>query len=173
MTFRTTLAALAAATALAALPVAAAAQHHGGSGDSHQGGDHGQAACDHAASAGAGHAACEGHGQGAATHAVAAASNAAAPRSGRTRATQLVAIEVTGQGFVPARAAVKAGRPVTLVVTRKTERTCATEIVVKDYGVNQPLPLGQAVEVTFTPKKAGPVRYACGMDMIAGVLNVE
>jgi hypothetical protein len=172
MTMQRTLAALAAATALAALPAAAAAQHHGGSGDSHQGGDHGQAACDHAGSAGAGHAACEGHGQGAAIQAV-AAGGAAAPRSARTRGAQVVAIEVTGEGFVPARAAVKAGRPVTLVVTRKTQRTCATEIVVKDYGVNQPLPLGQAVEVTFTPKKAGPVRYACGMDMIAGVLNVE
>jgi plastocyanin len=174
MTIQRTLAALAAATALAALPVAAAAQHHGGSGDSHQGGDHGQAACDQAASAGAGHAACEGHGQGATTHAVAgAAPAAAAPRAARPRGAQVVAIEVTGQGFAPARATVKAGRPVTLVVTRKTERTCATDIVVKDYGVNQPLPLGQAVEVTFTPKKAGPVRYACGMDMIAGVLNVE
>jgi len=96
-----------------------------------------------------------------------------APPVTSTRGAQVVAIEVTGQGFVPARATVKAGRPVTLVVTRKTERTCATEIVVKDYGVNRPLPLGQAVEVTFTPKKAGPVRYACGMDMIAGVLNVE
>ncbi len=171
MTIQRTLAALAAATALAALP--AAAQHNGGSGDSHQEGAHGKAACGHAGSAGAGHATGEGHGQGAATHAVAAASNPAAPRAARTQGAQVVAIEVTGKGFVPDRAAVRVGRPVTLVVTRTTERTCATEIVVKDYGVNRPLPLGQAVEVTFTPKKAGPVRYACGMDMIAGVLNVE
>jgi len=86
---------------------------------------------------------------------------------------QVVEIAVTGQGFVPAAVKVKAGIPVKLVVTRKTERTCATEIVIKDYGVNQPLPLDQAVEVTFTPKKPGSVRYACGMDMIAGVLTVE
>ena len=86
---------------------------------------------------------------------------------------QVVEIAVTGQGFVPAAVKVKAGIPVKLVVTRKTERTCATEIVIKDYGVNQPLPLNQAVEVTFTPKKPGAVRYACGMDMIAGVLTVE
>jgi plastocyanin domain-containing protein len=88
-------------------------------------------------------------------------------------AAQVVEIAVTGKGFEPAAVTVKAGRPVKLVVTRKTERTCATEIVIKDYGVNQPLPLDKPVEVTFTPKKAGPVRYACGMDMIAGVLNVE
>jgi len=86
---------------------------------------------------------------------------------------QVVEIAVTGQGFVPAAVKVKAGRPVKLVVTRKVERTCATEIVIKDYGVNQPLPLNQPVEVTFTPMRPGTVRYACGMDMIAGVLTVE
>ena len=88
-------------------------------------------------------------------------------------APQVIAIEVTRDGFVPARASVKAGRPVKLVVTRKVERTCAKEIVVKQYGVNQPLPLDRPIEVTFTPEKPGPVRYACGMDMIAGVLTVE
>lgn len=86
---------------------------------------------------------------------------------------QVVEIAVTGQGFVPAAVKVKAGRPVKLVVTRKTERTCAKEIVIKDYGVSQPLPLDRAVEVMVTPKKPGSVRYACGMDMIAGVLTVE
>jgi plastocyanin domain-containing protein len=97
------------------------------------------------------------------------------PRSTRQAkgAAQVVEIAVTGQGFVPAAATVAAGRPVKLVVTRKVERTCATEIVIKDYGVNKPLPLGEAVEVSFTPKKAGPVRYSCGMDMIAGVLTVQ
>ena len=33
------------------------------------------------------------------------------------------------------------------------ERTCATEIVMKDLGVNQPLPLGKPVTITLTPKK--------------------
>ena len=173
MTMQRTLAALAAAV-LAALPAVAAAQHGGGCAcGSHRGGDHGQAAGERAEGAAAGHAACEGHAQGATAHATTAAAGTPAPRVARAPGAQVVSVEVTGQGLVPARAAVKAGRPVTLVVTRKTDRTCATEIVVKDYGVNQPLPLGQAVEVTFTPRKAGPVRYACGMDMIAGVLNVE
>ena len=108
----------------------------------------------------------------------AAAADRAAAGPARSGATpngpqQVISIEVTRDGFVPARASVKAGRPVKLVVTRKVERTCATEIVIKDYGVNQPLPLGTPVEVAFTPGKPGPVRYACGMDMIAGVLTVE
>jgi plastocyanin domain-containing protein len=59
------------------------------------------------------------------------------------------------------------------VVTRKTDRTCAKEIVIKDFGINKPLPLNQPVEITFTPTKAGSFRYACGMDMITGVITVE
>lgn len=87
--------------------------------------------------------------------------------------THPLEIAVTSDGFVPARAKVKVGQPVKLLVTRKVERTCATEIVIKDYGINQPLPLGQRVEVTLTPSKPGPIRYACAMDMIVGELVAE
>jgi len=82
-------------------------------------------------------------------------------------------IAVTNEGFVPARAKVKVGEPVTLGVTRKVERTCATDIVIKDYGINEPLPQGQRVEVTFTPKAPGSIRYACAMDMVSGELVAE
>ena len=84
-----------------------------------------------------------------------------------------IAISVTEEGFVPALAKVRVGQPVTLVVTRKVEKTCATDIVIKDYGINKPLPLDQAVEVTFTPSKAGEIRYACAMDMVVGKLVAE
>jgi plastocyanin domain-containing protein len=87
--------------------------------------------------------------------------------------SQRISIAVTSDGFVPSGARVKAGQPVTLVVTRQVERTCATEIVIKEYAVNQPVPQGQPVEVTFTPAKPGPIRYACAMDMIAGELIAE
>ena len=86
---------------------------------------------------------------------------------------QVVNLDVTKEGFVPAQVKVKAGQPVKLVVTRKTEVTCATEIVMKDFGVKQDLPLEKPVTVNVTPKKAGEYRYACGMDMIAGVLKAE
>jgi plastocyanin domain-containing protein len=62
---------------------------------------------------------------------------------------------------------------VKLVVTRKVERTCATDIVMKDFGVNQPLPLEKAVTVTITPKKAGQYRFACAHGHISGVLQVN
>jgi len=84
-----------------------------------------------------------------------------------------IEIAVTGEGFVPAQLRAKVGQPLKLVVTRKTDKTCATEIVIKDYAINKPLPLNQPVEVVFTPTKPGPVRFACGMDMIAGSIAVE
>jgi plastocyanin domain-containing protein len=87
--------------------------------------------------------------------------------------TNAVTLQVTEQGFVPAEVTVDKGKPVTLTITRKTNRTCANEIVIKDYGINQPLPLDQPVTVTFTPKEAGPIRYACGMNMISGTINAR
>ena len=60
-----------------------------------------------------------------------------------------------------------------VVVTRTVEKTCATDIVLKDFGLSQPLPLNRPVEVTFTPTKAGNVRFACAMDMISATLKVE
>lgn len=84
-----------------------------------------------------------------------------------------IAIAVTSEGFVPAEVKVKKGEKIRLAVTRKVERTCATEIVMKDQGVNQPLPLDKTVYVELTPAKTGKIRYACGMDMITGHLVVE
>lgn len=93
--------------------------------------------------------------------------------AGAKASVEKLEISVTADGFVPAATKVKVGKPVTLVVTRKVERTCATDIVIKDYGINKPLPINVPVEVTITPKKAGAIRYACAMDMIAGELVAE
>ena len=69
---------------------------------------------------------------------------------------------------------VKVGEPLTLVVTRKTEQTCATDIVVKDYGINAKLPLNTPTVVSFTPTRTGELRYGCAMgQMISGVLTVQ
>ncbi|MFO0584448.1 MAG: cupredoxin domain-containing protein [Anaeromyxobacter sp.] len=80
---------------------------------------------------------------------------------------------VNEDGFAPATVKAKVGEPLTLSVTRKVKATCATEIVIKDYNVNTKLPLNETVAVTITPKKAGKIRFACGMDMIAGEIVAE
>jgi plastocyanin domain-containing protein len=85
-----------------------------------------------------------------------------------------VAISVTEKGFEPTPIRVEKGKPLTLVVTRKTDQTCATEITLPEYKIDQKLPLGQPVEITFTPEKAGELVYGCAMDhMISGVIQVR
>lgn len=84
-----------------------------------------------------------------------------------------VVLSVTDQGFTPGRVRVKKDELVTLVITRKTDKTCATAISIPDYDIKRDLPLNEAVTITFTPNKAGELRYSCAMGMLGGVLSVE
>jgi plastocyanin domain-containing protein len=84
-----------------------------------------------------------------------------------------VRITVTKRGFEPWKVQAKAGVPLTLVVTRTTDETCATELVLPEYGVNAKLPLNEAVMISFTPARAGELRYACAMNMFQGVIEVR
>jgi plastocyanin len=87
---------------------------------------------------------------------------------------QVVELTVTEKGFEPTPVKVKAGQPVELKITRKTDKTCATDIVMKDPPINQKLPLDETVTVSFTPSTSGELKYGCAMDqMVAGVLMVE
>lgn len=88
-------------------------------------------------------------------------------------AARSIDIAVTSGGFEPERIEVKKGEPVRLVVTRKTDKTCATEIVIADAKIRKELPLNKPVEIEFTPQKTGKLRYACGMDMVSGELVVQ
>ena len=83
-----------------------------------------------------------------------------------------VEIAVTTKGFEPAHVKVTKGEPLKLVVTRKTEETCAKEIVIPDANLKADLPLNKPVTLSFTPKRSGEIKYACGMNMITGVLEV-
>jgi plastocyanin domain-containing protein len=82
-------------------------------------------------------------------------------------------IAVTDTGFAPGTITVPAGKPVTLVVTRKTDQTCAKEIVFPDQKIRKPLPLNQAVEIALPSSPPGEIDYACGMDMVFGKVVVR
>jgi plastocyanin domain-containing protein len=86
---------------------------------------------------------------------------------------QTVKVAVTDAGFVPAEVDVRSGQPVVLLVTRTTDETCAKEIVIADEHIRRELPLNREVAIAFTPEKKGEIRYACGMDMVAGTMKVE
>ena len=103
-----------------------------------------------------------------------AAPAATAPAATPTAGARRIELTVTENGFEPSPITVKQGEPLDLVVTRKTDKTCATDIVIPEAGIKKALPMNEPVVVSFTPSKAGELKYGCAMDlMIAGVLLVE
>jgi plastocyanin domain-containing protein len=94
--------------------------------------------------------------------------------AGADTVSNQVQMAVTPQGFEPRDISVRMGEPVTLTITRKTDDTCATEIVIDEYGINTKLPLNQSVTIKFTPKKSGKLKYGCAMSkMIGGVITIR
>jgi plastocyanin domain-containing protein len=90
-----------------------------------------------------------------------------------TLPARTIKLTVTKKGFQPGTIKVKKGQPLHLLVTRKTDQTCATEIEIEDTKISQDLPLNKEVAVDFTPTKTGEIHYACSMGMVSGVLLVE
>lgn len=85
-------------------------------------------------------------------------------------ANREIEVSVTDKGFEPSRIEVNKGDTVTLVVTRKTDQTCATGIVVADRGITQDLPLNEPVRVAIGNVEGGEIAFACPMDMIKGTV---
>ena len=82
-------------------------------------------------------------------------------------------LTLTEQGFSPENVRVEKGQPLRLVVTRKAEGGCATEIRIKDGNLHEELPLGKPVKLEFIPQRSGELRYACATGRHGGVLLVE
>jgi adenine/guanine phosphoribosyltransferase-like PRPP-binding protein len=137
----------AAATLFTAMPVFASEGHKHDATHAHQG-----------ANAEAGkHGAAAEHGKAAPT-----------PNYGKKVSGRKVEVTVTKDGFVPAQISAKKGEVLNLVVTRKVQKTCATELVQKDQGVYAPLPLDKPVTVTLKAPQDGQLKFSCAHGHIAG-----
>jgi plastocyanin domain-containing protein len=89
-------------------------------------------------------------------------------------ALQTVILTVTDHGFEPKTVDVKPGIPVVLKITRTSEMTCATEIVIPTKKIKKDLPLNQTVEVKIGKLKKGEIRFGCGMNMMeSGQIHVQ
>lgn len=98
------------------------------------------------------------------------------PKTGPAPSGKRVSITVTENGFEPGDIKVTKGQPVTFVFVRKTDKTCAKEVVIhvdQKNKIEKKLPLNKPVEVAVTFPNSGDVKYACGMDMITGVVHVQ
>jgi RND family efflux transporter MFP subunit len=87
--------------------------------------------------------------------------------------TRSLRILVSEKGFEPATIRLKRNVTARLTFVRKIEVTCATEIVIKDFGIKQELPLNEPVTIEIKPDKAGEFPFSCGMNMVSGKLVVR
>lgn len=89
-------------------------------------------------------------------------------------ADKVIPVKVTVQGFEPNSIQVSPNDNVILKVTRTTENTCATEVLVGASKKQTPLPLNQEVTIALGKLKAGEVHFGCAMKMmIGGVIHVK
>lgn len=79
-----------------------------------------------------------------------------------------VDVLVTEKGFEPSTIIVKPGSNVTLNITRKTDVTCATQVVVPSKKIKKDLPLNKMVSVDVGTVKKGEIAFGCGMNMMVG-----
>ena len=88
-------------------------------------------------------------------------------------AMQEASVAVNEASFSPQRLTLQAGVPARITFTRTTDKTCATEVVVPSLNIKKSLPLNQPVAIEFTPVTTGEVAFACGLNMLKGVVVVQ
>ncbi len=84
-----------------------------------------------------------------------------------------IQVAVTDMGFEPKEVIIQKGQSAVLVMTRKSDNTCATEAVFAETGKKYDLPLDQAVRIDLTGVSPGTLHYACGMNMEKGTVVIQ
>ncbi|OGY08243.1 MAG: hypothetical protein A2782_00495 [Candidatus Blackburnbacteria bacterium RIFCSPHIGHO2_01_FULL_43_15b] len=81
-------------------------------------------------------------------------------------------IEVSG-GYKPEVVEVPKGKTTVLKFKRIDPSSCLEELLIPDFKIRRELPLGETVNISITPKKAGKFVYSCGMNMYHGKIIVK
>ena len=87
--------------------------------------------------------------------------------------SQVVEISVTEKGFEPPNLKVLSGVDTILKVTRKTDNTCATKILIPSKKIKTALPLNKSVDIAIGKLEKGKIKFSCGMNMMGGVIEVD
>ena len=85
---------------------------------------------------------------------------------------QHATITVKG-GYSPDVVTMKAGVPITLNFDRQETGECTSHVVFGDLGLDAMLPGNTATDVKLPALPAGDYPFACGMNMVHGLLRVE
>ena len=85
---------------------------------------------------------------------------------------QEVEITVRG-GYSPNLIRVRQGIPLRLVFDRQENSDCSSRVVFPDFGVSKSLAAFGRTTVELNPERVGEFGFACGMNMLHGILIVE
>jgi hypothetical protein len=96
-----------------------------------------------------------------------------APLPSAAAEVQTAKFAVTEKGYEPDKIMLRANVPARLTVVRTTDKTCGTEIVFPAFNIKRALPLNEPVVIEFKPAKTGELAFACGMNMLKGVIVVQ
>src|SRR5262252_4794569 len=97
----------------------------------------------------------------------AARANAAVTAQGPTKVT------VDDHGFTPSEVHVEKGKPLSLVFTRTTDKTCATEVVFPELKLKKDLPLKTPVSIDVPTEQARTLAFQCGMGMYKSAVVIQ
>lgn len=86
--------------------------------------------------------------------------------------TQEYSLAVTDNGFEPSSLKVKTHTPITLKITRKTDSTCATQLVIPSQKIKVDLPLNKEVVVSVGKLEKGEVKFGCAMNMMVNAVMI-
>jgi RND family efflux transporter MFP subunit len=86
---------------------------------------------------------------------------------------QTARVVVSEQGYEPAKVTLRAGTPARITFVRTTDKTCGTEVVFPSLNIKRALPLNEPIVIEFTPARSGDIAFACGMNMLKGVVVVQ
>lgn len=86
--------------------------------------------------------------------------------------TRAIPINVNDEGFDPAKITAKPGEKLELVFTRRTKSACGAQVKVADGPVTE-LAVGEPATIAITAPPSGQLAFACGMDMMTGVVVVN
>lgn len=83
-----------------------------------------------------------------------------------------VAVTADENGFTPSSVTFKKGERASLVFTRTTDDTCATEVVFPELDVKKELPKGSPVTIDIPTDKEQKLTFQCGMGMYKSAIVV-
>lgn len=116
---------------------------------------------------------CEKKSETASTPASPASSSVVSAAPAPSVEGRAIAVAVGDEGFRPSEVTIKKGESASLVFTRTSDATCATEVVFPELKLTKPLPLNKPVAVVLPSGEARTLTFQCGMGMFKSKVVVQ